>query len=97
MKKGYLAVASLKPEKDNIERALFDYNETSPWFSQEAPPIVNNRGAQGAQTEAPAAPATTNVSRPQGVPVGSMWSGSARMWKSPSNEYFDASGRKVNQ
>jgi hypothetical protein len=54
MKKGYLAVASLKPEKDNIERALFDYNETSPWFSQEAPPIVSNRNAQGAQTPAPA-------------------------------------------
>ena len=54
MKKGYLAVASLKPEKDNIERALFDYNETNPWFSQETAPTIAGGRAQGAQTTQPA-------------------------------------------
>ena len=53
MKKGYLAVANLKPEKDNIERALFDYNETNPWFSQETAPTIAGGRAQGAQTTQP--------------------------------------------
>jgi hypothetical protein len=54
MKKGYLSVAGLKPEKDNIERALFDYNETNPWFSQETAPTIAGGRAQGAQTTQPA-------------------------------------------